>query len=46
MDFIKKEIKRYGFTVACLGWLTLSVGVIICHIVLMQLLKLFLSMGV
>lgn len=46
MDFIKNEIKKYGLTVACLGWLTLSVGAIVCHIVLMHFLKLLLSMGV
>ena len=45
MDFIKREIKRYGLAVACLGWLTLSVGAIVCNIVLMHFLKLLLSMG-
>ena len=45
MDFIKNEIKKYGLTVACLGWLTLSAGAILCHIALMAFLKTILLMG-
>jgi len=46
MNFIKNEIKRYGFTVACLGWLTLSAGAILCNYALVTFLKLLFSMGV
>ena len=46
MNFIKNEIKKYGLTLACLGWLTISVGAFFCHIALMHFLKLLLSMGV
>jgi hypothetical protein len=46
MNFIKNEIKKYGLTVACLGWLSISVGAFFCHIALMHFLKLLLSMGV
>ena len=40
MQFIKNEIKRYGLTVACLGWLTLSAGAILCNYALVSFLKL------
>ena len=46
MNFIKNEIKKYGLTVACLGWLSISVGAFFCHIALMAFLKTILSMGV
>jgi len=40
MEFIKSEIKKYGLTVTCIGWLTLSAGAILCNYALVAFLKL------
>jgi len=45
MDFIKSEIKKYGLTVACIGWLTLSAGAILCNYALVAFLKLLFTIG-
>jgi hypothetical protein len=44
MEFIKSEIKKYGLTVTCLGWLGLSAAALLINMTIIKGLQIFFSL--